>query len=448
MLSIWFLMNLLFQDDKTEQDVVTEQVTVEFVLLDVLAVTRKGVPVTDLTLSDFEVREGRQKVDITLFEKLDLRAPLEGDFTPTPIDTEKLSTTGVTRRQVQQLVLAVDLFEQPVTEAARTFDQLDKFVNSLDSALAYSIDVRSLEYGSYTEGFTTNRRMVREALSKMRDQYLKDTVYVDEGETLLGGLSRRERQRNNNPRRRSSPLADLEYELRNCVSVRIPQVCMDNFIADFLDRQYMRSLRALGEMTAMAQSFKQDGLKTILLVSPGFSSDSIDAVYQLRDHILRTGRNENVSSNQRVNAMPSLGGRSRGLFNSSEMRDRKREFTDACLQNRVIVHAFDIYNRLDQHKRGTSAEFGGVSQATRDIYSNYNNQISSGLFEAAEDTGGSFTQSFGLTTPMTKVIDRGRFYYLFGYTSPFGKKDKWRKLKVKVKRKGVRLQYRTGYYGK
>ncbi len=447
MLSIWFLISLLFQNEKTDQDVVTERVTVEFVLLDVLAVNNKDVPVTDLTLSDFEVREGRKKVDITLFEKLDLRAASERDFTPTPIDTEKnLSKAGVTRRQVQQLVLAVDLFELPVTEAARTFDQLDKFVNSLDGAPTFSIDVRSLEYGSFTRGFTTNRRLVREALSEMRDRYLEGAVYTKEDKTLLGELTRRDPNRSGKPGRRSGTLAELEYELRNCTGVSVPEMCMKPLIRDFLERHYMRSLRVLGEMTAMAEGFKQDGLKTILLVSPGFSSDNLDSVFQLKDHILRSIGIKHVED-QYVNA-PTMGNRTGGLFNSPEMKARKREFTDACLQNRVTVHAFDIYNGFEQQKRTTSSEYHGASQTTRDIYNNFNNQISTGLLKAAGDTGGSFTQSFGLTTPMTKAVDRGRYYYLFGYTSPDGKKGRWRNLKVKCKRKGVRLQYRAGYYSK
>ena len=146
--------------------------------------------------------------------------------------------------------------------------------------------------------------------------------------------------------------------------------------------------------------------------------------------------------------MPSMGTGGRSLFNSPEMEAREKEFTDACLVNRVIVHAFDIYNSMDQHKRSASAEFKTVTPGFRDIYRDYNYQVSSGIRDAADFTGGTFSQAFGLTTPMTRVIDRGRYYYLFGYTSPDGRKGKWRKLKVKCKRKGVKLEHRSGYFGK
>lgn len=48
---------------------------------------------------------------------------------------------------------------------------------------------------------------------------------------------------------------------------------------------------------------------------------------------------------------------------------------------------------------------------------------------------------------MTQSVSQQRFFYILGYHSPAKNSGKFRKIKVKVKRRGVKLAYRRGYYG-
>jgi hypothetical protein len=74
-------------------------------------------------------------------------------------------------------------------------------------------------------------------------------------------------------------------------------------------------------------------------------------------------------------------------------------------------------------------------------------EIASGISELTEESGGRFFQTYTLTNPIQKVLDEDRFSYLIGYQSPDGRPGRFRKIKIKVKRKGVKLYYRQGYYG-
>jgi len=433
-----FMMCLLMMQD------VVERVSVELVLIDVLAFDRQGEPVTDLTLDDFVVREGRKKVDVTVFEKLDMRTADEITFRAETIEEEEVvraEETGAVR-QTQQLVLVIDLEAVPHIEVARTFDLLYDFVESLDPAFDYDIEVLSLEYGSYTKGFVENQRLVRDALEEMQQRYLSNTVESYRGQgTLLGSLDRGERPANNIER--TQTLADLEKQLKDCrdmaYDTQQAERCMNGYLRSFIDNQYMRTRRVILELQSVSERFDDDKqLKTVLLVSPGFSVDGIDSVFQLRDAILYP----------RADVNPGMRGGlgTRSLFSDRSNEEEYQNLLHNCLANRIMIHVFDIYNNRMEHNRGISAEFASASTSVRSIYGRYNDEITSGTFSVAEDTGGTFTRSFGLGKAMTRVIERSRFSYQIGYVSPPGKPGKWRNIKIKCKRRGVKIQYRNGYF--
>ena len=422
---------------------VTERVSVEYVLLDILAFDRKGNPVTDLSQDDFEVREGRQKVDITFFEKLDMRTVSQYTFSPETIEGEgeQVVQTGATRQR-QQIVLAVDLEAIPHIDVARTFDLLDDFVDTLDPAFDYGIEVMSLEYGSYTKGFTESRSLVAEALTEMRERYLNEVVPGRGQDTLLGHLDRGGQRKDRRQIDNSQTLTDVEERLPDCMKLarNLPEaeICMNDVISQFIDNQFLRARRVIMELQSMAERFDDDKqLKTILLVSPGFSVEGLDSLFDLRDAMLSGSSNPGMSA-----------GSSRALFRDRAITEEYQTLLHNCMANRIVIHVFDIYGNREVMRRQNSAEYRSpAGNQISAIYNRYNDEVTSGSLSVAEDTGGTFTRAFGLGKPFTKVIERSRFSYQVGYSSPSGKPGKWRKIKIKCKRKGVRLQYRAGYYG-
>ena len=73
--------------------------------------------------------------------------------------------------------------------------------------------------------------------------------------------------------------------------------------------------------------------------------------------------------------------------------------------------------------------------------------VAAGSEGLAEDTGGfAVRDTNDLAAGAARVADESRTYYLLGYAPPEGKGPRdWRKLKVEVKRPGLKVRARKGY---
>jgi VWFA-related protein len=95
--------------------------------------------------------------------------------------------------------------------------------------------------------------------------------------------------------------------------------------------------------------------------------------------------------------------------------------------------------------RGTSAYSGRAVQ--NDLDSNFASQET--LSTLAVDTGGkAFLDSNDFSRPFTKVQEDTASYYVLGYRSTNKAMDgRYRHITVRVNRKDIKLQFRSGYYG-
>ncbi|MDJ0836137.1 MAG: VWA domain-containing protein [Acidobacteriota bacterium] len=424
---------------------IQEEITVNYLTLDVMAVDAKGRPVTDLKAADFQVKDKGRKVKIDFFDTLDMRGSSKESGNASEDPDLHRDTAG---KGVQQLILALDMEDVTNTQVTRTLKQLRDYIGSLDNSFQYRIHVYSMEHGTVTKGFMSQRKAVMIALDEFAERHFKtriDSRRPARGEgNLLDDLEEEDDgpitpwKKGNMLPRGPVGLADLESAYRTCMVLYANNpakkaMCINDNLNSFIRQQYHRTLRVLGELQDLTRKFEeQDGLKTMLLVSPGFSTTSMDAAYSLARHVMGQ-------------ADKSLHSRTARLFNNENIQRDSRKLLHTCAVNRIVFHAFDIYNRMDLHKRASGSQFAGPIPQT--IYRDFDNEISSGLLSLARDTGGSFTQAFNLQTPIGRVINGSAFYYQLGYTTPKGKKGAWRKLKVTCKRKGVKLIYRKGYYG-
>ena len=424
---------------------IQEELTVNFITLDVMAVDKQGRPVTNLKASDFVVKDKGRKVKISFFDTLDMLAG-EGEE-PMPEDDSGNAHRDTAGKADQQLILALDLEDVNTVQAAKTLKQLRSFITTLDHVFNYRILVYSMEHGAVTQGFVGQRKKVLLALDAFTARHFGDRVdsrrpAAGEG-TVLDDLAEDDSgpttpwKQGSNLKRGPISLADLEEACEECMKLfqgnhPMRSSCINDNMNAFIEKHYDRTLRVLGELQSLTRKFEQqDGMKTMLLVSPGFSTTSLDAAIALPNFMLG-GKDELHSQTAK-------------LFNSERMQHDYRTLLHSCTVNRIIFHAFDIYNPMDTHQRAGSARFG--KPIPKKVYNDYNQEVSSGLFFLAQDTGGSFTQAFTLSRPIGKVMNASRFYYHLGYNTPKGKKGAWRKLKITCKRKGVRLTYRKGYFG-
>ena len=419
---------------------IQEQFRVEFVTLDVVA-RHKGKLITDLVQSDFQLKENGKSVDITFFDILDYRTVQE--MTPGEVEAIAADTTkpAPDERPMQQIILALDLESVPLDDVVKSFHQLKIFLETLDASFRYAIDLYTLDRGSLTKGFVEDPKLVLEALASYQDRfsrYRNRSSNWDADMPLGGGGGGSLRSRRNpasNLLNDANDFGDLEEALRHCSRMGgIPACrCIDETLNDFLEEQSVRTDRVIGELEILTYKFKQNNdLKTMLFLSPGFALNRMNSVTQL------AGRYRNAQ----------CGGRTSLLGGNLYIQGDFNRVIHACIKNRVIFHTFDVYNTDADHRRLMSAEHSGLASGslTR-LYCDYSNEVAEGLRDLADQSGGTFSQARALKGPMNRILEENRYFYVLGYTSPTGKPGKFRKIKLKVKKKGVKLQYRKGYYG-
>lgn len=185
------------------------------------------------------------------------------------------------------------------------------------------------------------------------------------------------------------------------------------FTADDSEYNIFNSDRRLQAISALAQSlarFQQK--KSVLYFSGGLERTGLENQSQLRAAI-NTAVRSNVSlyavDSRGLEALPPGGNASQGSL------------------------------------RGVSAYSGAAMQG--DLDSNFSSQET--LATLSTDTGGkAFLDSNDFAPAFKKVQTDTASYYLLGYRSSNKAMDgKFRKISVKLNRKDLKLEYRSGYYG-
>src|SRR5207237_4980471 len=181
----------------------------------------------------------------------------------------------------------------------------------------------------------------------------------------------------------------------------------------------------------------RDGRKSIIFVSEGFMS-SIPP--QLND----------TSA-----AMPGLGGRvspgveaandprsqSTAFFNEADLMNRLREVYDTCNRNNTSIYAVD--------PRGLAAFEYGVEQGVglQTDKRNLTQSIDTLRIVADNTDGRAIVNRNDLGTGMKQIMRDASGYYLIGYTSAAAPTDgKFHNIDVRVKRPGVEVRSRKGYW--
>jgi len=444
MTSLLLAATLLFFQEPGDV-VVNERFKVTFVRLDVLAKDRSNALVLDLKPSDFDVRENGKKVDVSFFEVLDLRQVQEHMVLP----EETVSGIPI-NRESQQIIIAIDLESAQLIETRKTFEQLYRFLDDLDLNTNSSINLYSMDRGSVTKGFSRDIGEIKATLKSLEDRHfdaIRRARDPQSSELLLSdhdpGYQPRTSGRgmSNLSDNESNSFFDLERALRSCKDLfgnfdsAGRSRCISDTLETFMEEQRIRTSRVLGELELLAYKFQEEpGLKTIMLVSPGFALHSVSSAYELAETFMDNNGTRGASSFV-------------GTYGKLYLEDEFQRVVHACIKNRIIFHTFDIYNGNLENHRSIGAEFQGSTRNISSIYRNYEGDITMGLRDLADQSGGSFNQIATLGPAMQRTIDSNNFFYVIGYESPEGKPGKFRKIKIKSKRKGVDFQYRKGYFG-
>jgi VWFA-related protein len=146
----------------------------------------------------------------------------------------------------------------------------------------------------------------------------------------------------------------------------------------------------------------------------------------------------------------SSGMTQQGLENQAALRS----LTDRAVRANMSIYAADARGLQASVPGGdaSQASVRGQGAFSGRTVENARNQMSASqdtLSKIAEDTGGKAffdTNDFGVV--YDQVVKDTTAYYLLGYSSTnAGRDGKYRRIKVTLKRPGMKLEYRSGYYG-
>lgn len=368
---------------------------INFVRVDVIVSDSKGNSIDDLRPEDFEVVEQGKPQAIETFKLISLDGGRSGvDGRPREIRTDADEETEAARDDVRLFAVFLDDYHVRRESSMWAREQISRFV---DTQIGPS-DMIGLMYPLES---TVSVRMTRnhDAISKAITQFMG---------------------------------RKFDYTPRNEIEERYayyPTQTVEQIRNDV-------SLSAIKALIVHMGGLKE-GRKSLILVTEGYSS--IIPPQMRNDSAAMPGIGNPVNSN------PDAGNNAledRAMtFAQFDMDDRLREVTDLANRNNVAIYAVD--------PRGLATnEFGidqNIGQQTDRAYLNSSMETLRTL--ALNTDGRAIINRNDLATGMRQIVRDSSAYYLLGYNSTFTATDgKFHEIKVRVKRPGVQVRARKGYW--
>jgi VWFA-related protein len=377
---------------------------INFVRVDVIVSDRNGGSVSDLKQTDFEVTEdGKpQSVETFKFIKLDGGTlPSPDGVTPRAIRTDADEESEAARDDVRLFAIFLDDYHVRKENSLRVRAPLEQFVQTY---LGPS-DMMGLMYPLES---VFNVRMTRnhEAVVKGLDRFLGRKYDY----TPVNDLERQ--------------YAYLPVETQEQIRVRVALSAIQGLIV------HMGTLK--------------EGRKSLIVVSEGFSNRLPGAVQAQNPTTGGGGVPLGPGGNGIIDPIGAAGlsGAQADFAATIDMEQLLRDVYDEANKNNVAIYTVD--------PRGLAvSEFdvsdGNVDPGTDRVYLNQTMDTLRTL--AVETDGRAIVNRNDLVGGMKQIVRDVSAYYLIGYSSTNAPSDgKFHDIKVKVKRPGVQLRARKGYW--
>lgn len=393
------------------------KISTTLIQVDVSVTDKKGNIVTDLKPEDFEVYENGKKQDITNFSfifqgnkivKIDKSEKNKVDkknILPAP--TVKLQP-GQVKRTYALVVDDLGISFENVSWTQRT---LRKFVNEQMQDGDLVAIIRTGSGIGALQSFTSDKRQLLAAVDKIKwNAYGRGGIGSFEpiGTTLkedLEGTTRVGSGESRNPEG-----ADDEKAFQK----QIDAFRSDNF-----------SVGTLGALSYVIRGMKQlPGRKSIMLFSEGFALPASSTPNRVLDS---------------MRVLADMANRSSVVIYTLDPRG---------LQNPLMITAADKPKGLRIDSNGSKSVDGDEFEARATTF----RETQTSLRFLAYETGGiPFVNQNDLSLGLERAINDQTGYYLLGYepdeTTFDPKKNKFNKLEVKLLRPGLKIRYRSGFFG-
>jgi VWFA-related protein len=371
---------------------------VNAVRVDAIISDRRGNPVTDLTKDDFEVYEDGKLQALDLFKLVNSNGTVAPGADPArPIRSSHDEETEAARDDVRLFLIFLDDYHVRKINAMRMREQLVRFVQNQLGPL----DMVAIMYP-----LTSVRQL----------------TFTREPISLISAL-------------RAFDGRKYDYRPRNAFEEQYA-----NYPA-----QEVETVRNQVTMTALKGAAVRlgslrEGRKAIIFVSEGFTSLLPP---QLRDPNAQMPGVGNPNTYNPTAGSGSVSEQRARFSSDAELMSDLRDVFNTANQNNTAIYALD--------PRGLAfGEFDVSDNASIGLTesSEYLSRTQDTLHVLANNTDGrAIVNRNDLDGGLKQVVRDTSAYYLLGYTSPMTTPDgKFHEIKVRVKRPGVQVRSRKGYW--
>jgi len=369
---------------------------INYVRVDIIVTDRQGRPVTDLKPEEIEVFEDGKLQAIDSFRLIEVTGhPKPGESAPRPIRTDYDEESEAGREDVRVFVILLDDYH---VRRGASMVVREPLVNFIRTQLG-PLDLVGLMYPLTPVG---------------------DVRLTRDHDAVIRAIERFEGRK-------------FDYRPRNEFEDRYSM-----YPAEVVER--IRNQVSLSALKAIATRLGglREGRKAVILVSEGFSNYLPP---QLRDPVAE---------------LPGLGNpyrRAPGLGDGSLAEDRAQFFSNVDLQSDLR----EVYNAANRANTAIYAlDPRGLAPFEYDINEGVGSRIDRQALNATMDTlrtladetdGRAIVNRNDLEGGLRQIVRDSSFYYLVGYNSTQAPSDgKFHEIKVRVKRPGVQVRARKGYW--
>jgi VWFA-related protein len=432
---LFFCLLFGYQKQRTPGQVEEHEVEVRLVLVDVI-VTKDGKFVKDLTMEDFEILEDEREVPINSCELISFRKTemKTGEEEPEEIPP------AIARKRLVVVFDAINSWVRNLTKGGK------EIVDELEALAKLGNEVMVVQMNedkplTILQSFTTDAELIRKALVKASGRIWFDNsieamrMYRDAGlEVVVTGDS-------------GAPEPPVYGEL---------EMSRAYVKHEYLVRERRRFEKTSGEILALTNTIKDlPGKKSILLISDGIPFASAPAFeYTKKDD--ETSFRE-ISSGIRGPEFKKRDVREAKVFDPFNILGKKKlmegeevlqELIRFANANNISFYALYPENFMN-HLMQVSTEFSFYSdlKPSQDFIEQEKRLKLYNLVWISEDTGGIILRGSDKYEKFKQVMgeDLNHYYLLSYYPRRENPDDKYHKIKVKVRKRGVDVRSRKGY---
>lgn len=402
------------------------KITTELIQFDVVVEDSKGRLVKDLKAEDFEIYEDKKLQEISNFSFIDLEPNKSTEIKPTvpnnqadlKADPEAKTLQTARKNQVgRTIALVVDELGIPLDSIQQIRDALKKYVDNRVEPNDLVAIVRTGANIGVLQQFTSNKQQLYAAINEVKGNLTSlNRAGVDSIQAV-------------------SPTS-LENQDDSATQ----------FSASFL--------ASLSEMRFIVEGLRTlPGRKSLVVFSgifPGFDTSGVGSsdLGSINSNPVnptsRTARIGTINSNNSlvtdaINKLIETSNRASVVCYTVDARG---------LQPSLAISARDDFGYASTLEANGSNDVERRLQSTVEKRANFQIESQQGMRFLAGATGGIF--SVGSETGIKTSLDDQQGYYLIGYTpqeTTFNGKNPYHKLSVKVKKPGLTVRTRVGFYG-